>query len=202
MFFGEAAAPRQALHSRKPGQRMFSRRHPAASKASVPPACRPRADNAPQRRHARGPKEGASPPPRPSNSAKAPQPPGGGTPHPRVSTVMMPSSARARGAAPAARGSSKTGPGPMHADSQTPQALIATLQRRTRTRRENAKLDQPKKMGCTPTQTHPCVGNNLCARRRSATPAAARANLRVALRTRRAGCFFGNRSTAEALCEI
>ena len=42
MFFGEAAAPRQTLHSRKSGQRMFSRRHPAASKASVPPACRPR----------------------------------------------------------------------------------------------------------------------------------------------------------------
>ena len=37
----------------------------------------------------------------------------------------------------------------MHADSQTLQALTAALQRRTRTRRENAKPDQPKKMGCT-----------------------------------------------------
>ena len=36
MFFGEAAAPRQALRSRKSGHRMFSRQHPAASKAAVP----------------------------------------------------------------------------------------------------------------------------------------------------------------------
>ena len=33
MFFGEAAAPRQALHSRTSGQRMFSRQHLSASGA-------------------------------------------------------------------------------------------------------------------------------------------------------------------------
>ena len=38
MFFGEAAAPRQAHHSRKSGQRMFSRRHPAASTYQFPTA--------------------------------------------------------------------------------------------------------------------------------------------------------------------
>ena len=37
---------------------------------------------------------------------------------------------------------------------------------------------------------------------RSIIPAAPRANLRIALRTRRSGCFFGSCSTAEALCEI
>ena len=36
MFFGQAAAPPRALHSRKSGQRMFARPHPAVSKASVP----------------------------------------------------------------------------------------------------------------------------------------------------------------------
>ena len=42
-IFGRAAAARQALHSRKSGQRMFSRLHPAASRA-VAPAFDQRAD--------------------------------------------------------------------------------------------------------------------------------------------------------------
>ena len=99
---------------------------------------RPRANNASQRRHARGPKEGASPPL-----------PVDGTPNPVSRPSGCPLPLAPRCSAPAVRGSSKTGPGPMHADSQTLQALIATLQRRTRTRRENAKPDQPMKMGCT-----------------------------------------------------
>ena len=43
---------------------------------------RPRANIAPQRHPAREPREAASPPARPSNSAKTPPPPDGGTPDP------------------------------------------------------------------------------------------------------------------------
>ena len=36
IFFGQAAAARQALQSRKSGQRMFSKQHPMASPALAP----------------------------------------------------------------------------------------------------------------------------------------------------------------------
>ena len=137
--------PPRSPHAAPPSPRTV-RRTPPRTRGNAPG--RPRASTATQRRRARHSMDPDSPPARPSNPAKTPPIPDGGTPRPVIFSAMSPSSARAPEARrPPCAGLRKP---PRDRSMPDPAAPDGNPRNAKPEPRPKARRDPfPQKMGCT-----------------------------------------------------
>ena len=141
----EAACAGALSHAARPSPRPDRRTPRPPRTRDNAPGC-PRANTAPQRRHARHSMDPASPPARPSNPAKTPPIPDGETPFLYLHCHEALFCSRPGRAAPAVRGSSETAPGSSHAEPRRPRLQPSDAKPE---RRPNARsYPFPHKMGC------------------------------------------------------